>query len=205
MENVLIFPRFPPHKAPRIESHQHGEIQPAFAGVASHVRDVAHPFVIRAHGRDVPLQVVGGHPLWRARPWPPILATVDAPQPVQPHQPGHVMSADANPSGLEFPMQTRTPIPSSKFLITRAQVCPQPVIRSIAGTLGVPTPGIEPTASDGPDPTPHLDRILRLLRLNEAIPQADSLAKKAAALFRMSRSIRSRSTSRRNCLSSSAA
>jgi hypothetical protein len=64
-------------------------------------------------------------------------------------------------------------------------------------------PRIESTAGHGHHAAQYLNRILRLLRLDEAISHADSLAKKAAAFFRMSRSMRNRSTSRRSACTSS--
>src|SRR5258705_4285639 len=62
--------------------------------------------------------------------------------------------------------------------------------------------GVEAGAGHPQHPTQHRDGEGRLLRLDERELHAWSLAKKAAAFFRMSRSIRSVRFSRRNCSSS---
>jgi hypothetical protein len=64
-------------------------------------------------------------------------------------------------------------------------------------THRTPLPGVETTARHLQDTTQHGDRVNRLLRVDEVVPHRDSLAKKAAAFFKMSRSCVTRFNSRR--------
>gem|GEM_PF-2636081 len=81
----------------------------------------------------------------------------------------------------------------------------QPQVLTTPGRLAPTTPGIQSTAGHLQHPTQDLHRIRGLLRLDTPIPQDYSLAKKVTALFRMSRSCRNHSTSRRRALTSSVA
>ena len=64
-------------------------------------------------------------------------------------------------------------------------------------TKRTPLPGVETTARHRRDTTPHSNRVNRLLHVDEGIPQRDSLATKAAAFFKLSRSRVTRFNARR--------
>src|SRR5262249_5645702 len=81
----------------------------------------------------------------------------------------------------------------------------QPGVLALPRRVAAPTPRVKPTARDVQHPTQHLHGMGGLLHLDEPISQVDSLAKKAIAFFKMSRSCRTWSSSRRTALSSSVA
>src|SRR5712692_1535014 len=102
-------------------------------------------------------------------------------------------------------MNPGTSIPAPRGLITGPNVRHQALILLCAPTHWALAPGIETTPGDVEHPTQDSHRIDRLLRLDEAISHPDSLAKKATAFFKMSRSMRTCSSSRRTTFSSSVA
>src|SRR5215469_5393027 len=193
----------PTDNAPRIQIHKHGQVQPALAG--GHVRDIARPFLVRGARREDALQVVGSGQLRRnaAGPAPsPPTHTVEV---MLAHQARHPMAPDADALGPEVLIDPRTTIPTVRRPIAGPDMREQPGILALPRRLAAPTPGVKPTARHLQDPTQDLHWIRGLLRLDEAIPHDDSLANKAIAFFRMSRSCRTWSSSRRTALSSSVA
>ena len=104
-----------------------------------------------------------------------------------PHQPRDAMAADVDPVGAQLVVNPRTAIPSVSGAIAGADMGEQPQVLTTPSRRALPTPGIQSTAGDVQHATHDRDGIVSLLRLNEPIPQGDSLAKKATAFFRMSR------------------
>src|SRR5215831_9767875 len=194
----------PPHDPSRVQIHEDRHVQPALAG--GHVRDITRPFLVRGARRKDTLQLIGGHKFRRHDPGgaPPASPTAAA-DAMEAHQPGHAMAADPDPVGPQVLMNPRTAIPTVRCPIAGPDMGEEPRILALPPRLAAPTPGIKPTAGDLQHPTQDLHRIRDLLRFDEAIPQDDSLAKKAIAFFKMSRSCRTWSSSRRTALSSSVA
>ena len=76
-------------------------------------------------------------------------------------------------------MNPRTPIPPPRGVVTGPNACHQPLILLRANTNRMLAPGVIAAPGHREHLTQHLYRIRRLLRLDEPIPHADSLAKKA--------------------------
>src|SRR5215831_12805423 len=190
----------PAHDPARIQIHEDRHVQPAFAG--GHVREITRPFLVWGARREDELQVVSGGQLRRhaAGPAPPPPTHTAEVMPA--HQARHPMAPDADPLGPEVLIDPRTTIPTVRRPIAGPDMREQPGILALPRRLAAPTPGVKPTARHLQDPTQDLHWIRGLLRLDEAIPHDDSLAKKAIAFFRMSRSCRTWSSSRRTALSS---
>ena len=115
------------------------------------------------------------------------------------------MAADLKPVGPQVLMNPGTPIAASRRLVTGPNMREQPLILLRARTERMTAPGVIAAPSHGEHATEDLHGIRGLLRLNEASPSSRLLGKKTTAFFRMSRSMRSCSTSRRKTLSSSVA
>jgi len=183
---------------------QHGHIEPALT--RGYVSDVACPLLIRPSRDKLPSQGVRHHKSRRGHcgsfPGP---ASADAPNIMEPHQFGDSMTAHPEPLSLQILVNPRTAVPASRSLITGRNVHHQALVLLCAHTHRALIPGIEPTTGNVEHPTQYPHGIVRLLRLNESISHDDSLAKKATALFKMSRSMRYYSTSRRTTFSSSVA
>ena len=122
---------------------------------------------------------------------------------MEPHQSCDTMTAHLNPTSLQILVNPWTPVPAARGLITGTNVREEPLILLRAYPERTTAPGVITTAGDREHATQDLHRIGRLLCLDEAIPHPDSLAKKATAFFKMSRSMRS--SSRRKIFSSSVA
>src|SRR4029077_11626395 len=129
----------------------------------------------------------------------------DTAEPMQPHEPSYAMAADPKSVGPQVLMNPRTPIATARRLVAGPNMREEPLILLRACTERTTAPGVIAAPGHREHATQDLHGIRGLLRLNEAIPHPDSLAKKATAFFRMSRSMRSCSTSRRKTLSSSVA
>ena len=123
-----------------------------------------------------------------------------------PHAPPRpAMSSHPQPLGPQVLMNPRTAIPILGGLITGPNVGDQQLVLTRPPALRAAPPRVKAAPCDLEHPTQESDWIVRLLRLDLPIPHDDSLAKKAIAFFKMSRSCRSCSTSRRKTLSSSVA
>jgi hypothetical protein len=109
----------------------------------------------------------------------PRSAATQTAESLEPHQPGYPMATHSEPLGSQILMNTWTPIPPARRLIAGPNLREQPLILLRADSDRTPTPRIEPPAGDLEYPTEHLHGIGRLLCLDEARPQTDSLAKKA--------------------------
>src|SRR6185503_8625783 len=194
----------PANNAARIEIHQHRDIEPALA--RGDVGDVARPLLIRPGGHKLSPQGVCRCDLRGCpRAGSPDSAAADTADVMEPHQSRDTMTAHPKPLRLQLLVNPRTAVPASRSLITGPNVRHQALILLCAPTHRAVAPGIEPTPGDVEHSTQYAHRIDRLLRLDKTISHSDSLAKKATAFFKMSRSMRNCSTSRRNTFSSSVA
>ena len=100
-------------------------------------------------------------------------------------------------------MHAGAPIPIATGLMRRADQHAELPVPLCVCRLGPPAPRVEPARRHVERPTERLHRAARLLRVDERKPHAFSLTKKAAAFFRISRSVRSTRISFRNRRSSS--
>jgi hypothetical protein len=96
----------------------------------------------------------------------------------------------------EIPVNPGAPITAVRGLVSSLNLGEEHLILLAPSADRPLTPGIESTPRDRHHSTHQHNRLTCLLRLDEGISHRDSLAKKAAAFFRISHSIRSRSTSR---------
>ena len=100
-------------------------------------------------------------------------------------------------------MHSRAAVTTATRLVRRADQHAQLPVSPLVRRLRPSTPGIEPTRGDREGPTQYPNREEDLLRADERERYALSFAKKAAAFFRISRSVRSTRFSFRNRRSSS--
>src|SRR5262249_16606153 len=132
-------------------------------------------------------------------------ATADTADVMEPHQSCDAMTAHSEPLCLQILVNPRTTIPASRGLITGTNVRHESLILPRTDARRASAPRIKGAPGHPEHLTQDPHGIVRLLRLNEAISHDDSLAKKATAFFKMSRSMRTCSSARRKTFSSSVA
>ena len=134
-------------------------------------------------------------------------AAMAAYQPGNPHQPGHALATTAYPGRAQVGMDPWCPIGPPTLLVRGADAGQQRRVRLGAGRGSACAPCVVAAGGDAQHATEHGDRMMGLLSLHERKPHSGvcpvSWAKKAAAFKRISRSSRSRLTSRRNWRTSS--
>src|SRR5437016_8583449 len=124
---------------------------------------------------------------------------------LQAAQPGHAMLAAGDACRGQRPPQLDRPVDSACLLVQPDDLGGQGPILDRPGTRGTGQPLIEPATTHTQYPT-HPDHAkLRPMGSHEGVLHGRSLAKYAAAFFKMSRSSFSRAFSRRSRVSSSAA
>src|ERR1700687_1550365 len=179
-----------------------GEIQPAFAG--PNVGDGGAPLLvgtccrevlIRQVRRDRPSVVAVRGPLD-----PPLLPSPEA---VVAHQPGYPAATDREAAIPQFPRHSGTAIGAVRQGKGRPDMCQQHHVVTLAAA-GWPTPPGEIAALTNTKHTAQaMDGEFRFRPIDEREPhRLPSRAKKAVAFFRMSRSWRRVSFSRRSLLNS---
>src|SRR6202022_1034477 len=119
-----------------------------------------------------------------------------------PHPLGKSFPADLLPSRLQVLVDSRTTVTAFACLMRSADLQLEPTVVSRASGFRSKAPRIESGPGDLEDSTHRCYRKVRLLRLDERESHSFSLAKKAVAFFKISRSIRRVRTSRRSCASS---
>src|SRR5262249_20805458 len=170
------------------------------------IGDIARPLLIRpGRGKLSPQDVRRGDLRGCPRMCSPGPAAADTAEIMEPHQSRDSMTAHPEPVSLQILVNPRTAVPASRGLIAGTNVRHEPLILLRASARRSPAPRIKATPGHTEQLTQDPHGIVRLLRLDEAISHDDSLAKKATAFFKMSRSIRNCSTSRRKTFSSSVA
>src|SRR4029077_7964753 len=123
-------------------------------------------------------------------------------QALLPHQARDTMPSDLVALRLELPVDAGTPVASPTRGMGGGDVHGELLILPPPCRHGPSSGGVEPGAADAEDRAEQVDRERGLLARDERELHPCSLAKKAVAFFRMSRSIRSVRTSRRSCASS---
>src|SRR5882672_1563680 len=187
----------PADNLPGVQIENYRQVQPTLG--RRDVRDVSRPHLIRALGRKVLLQSVRRHRqrVLRigGRLEPPL---VPATQIVLPHQPLHSPFAHRDAEPLELLVDPRRAIGGLGLLMDLADpleqlAVAQPFLRPVAAL-----PGRESTVTHLQRRAQHLQRIRLAMSFDKRVPHSDSLAKYAAAFFRISVSILRRTTSARN-------
>src|SRR2546426_4101583 len=124
-------------------------------------------------------------------------------QPADPHQTRHALPTRATAALRQLGVNPRAAVALQALGMDRRDLEAQPGVRLRPGRRRARLPGVEARARHLERAAQQPDRDGGLLRGDEREPHAFSFAKKAAAFFRMSRSIRSVRFSRRSRPSSS--
>src|SRR4029453_13306737 len=127
-------------------------------------------------------------------------------QPRGAHQPRHPLAAHPDPAGdLQLGMDPGGAVGATTVVVDAADLAQQPLIGLDAGAGAAAVPVIEAGWGDAHRPAAPPHAILGLVGVDEPVAGhlVVSLAKNAAACLRISRSIRSSATSRRNRRNSS--
>ena len=111
-------------------------------------------------------------------------------------QPGHPMAATRFAHPLQEPPHSPRAVGLACLLVQHPHPLDQEAIALSAHTVGAPLPGRDPTATDLQHPTQTGHAMLVCMDLNERVLHRDSLAKYAAAFFKLSRSSVTRASSR---------
>src|SRR5437016_1496144 len=185
----------------REEVEDDDEVQPALA--RPEVRDVRDPGRVRRRDRELPIEDVGGYREVVLRVRRALEAPLlPRPQALFAHQARHAMASHRLALRLKFPIDSGTPIAAATGRMGGRDVHGELLIVASPSRDRPPLRSVEPGAADPEHRTEQVDGEHGLLSRDEGELHPCSLAKKAVAFFRMSRSIRSVFTSRRNCVSS---
>src|SRR5712691_13411157 len=118
------------------------------------------------------------------------------------HQARHALTPNVLAIGLEILVDARTPVGLAARSVRGSNLDFERGIFLRPETEATPAPGVEARGRDQQRPAQHSHGVRRLLRLDEPELHWLSFAKKAAAFFSISRSIRSCRASRRSATSS---
>src|SRR6478609_1834996 len=179
-----------------------GEVQPAFAG--PDIGDVGAPLLVGCYCGEVLIEQV-----WRDWPGviavrgplePPLLPSLQA---VVAHQASRPAATDHQAGVLQFPRHPGTAIGGVREGKGRADMCQQHHVVALAATGWPISPGEIAALADAEHAAQAVDGELRFRPIDERKPhRLPSRTKKAVAFFRMSRSCRRISFSRRSRFSS---
>src|SRR5689334_7590892 len=194
--------RRPADHAPREQVEDDDQVEPALE--RPQIRDVADPDRVRGCRRELPIEDIGGDGprvlRIRRHAEPPLGAGAQA---LRLHQPGDALAPDALTAIAQLRVHSRTAVPAPTLRMNRCDLHRQPLIALRPRGRRPLLPGIAARPGDPEHLAQRGYGEAGLLRRDEAELHSLSLAKKAVAFFRMSRSIRRRLFSRRSCASSS--
>src|SRR5437899_3897265 len=194
----------PADHAAGVQIQHDGQIQPARA--RRNRRDVPHPHAIRRRNGQPWSEMIGG---WRRHLMVfghnAEAAAARGFEALQAAQASHSMFAARNAGVVQRPPQLDRPVHAARLVMQAYNLGGQQAIRHGPGTRWAGQPTIEATATHSQDPTHSGDPKLPLVIPNEGVLHGSSLAKYAAAFFKMSRSSLSRAFSRRSRMTSSSA
>ncbi len=178
------------------------EIQPAF--LRPQKRDVSDPRLVGTKRGGVALQHIrrDGEAVLRVGGCAKTTTTARH-QLVFAHQPGHPLAPRPIPGSFEVGMNAGTAVSSSAPVVNRGYPLGQIPVTTRMQRGGPSLAGVVATGRNGHDAAEDGDGEGHLLLGDEREPHALSLAKKVAALWGISRSMRRTFTSRRRCESSS--
>ena len=180
----------------RTQIQQHSQIQPA--SPCRNIGDISRPDRIGSRDLELTRESIRGH-------WPPVFRVCRDPEPaskgafqaVVTHQARHPVSAAAKATPAQLVVDPRAPIPATALAMNRPDLEQQTAILSATPALRTMVPGVVTTGRDLQDSTHHVQRKLPSVPANECEPHRWRSETMPSAFFRMSRSIVTRSRSRR--------
>src|SRR5271169_830303 len=194
----------PADDAPGKEVNDDGKIEPALA--CPDIGDVGAPFLVRPRCVEVLIEEVwrdrkGVQAVGRSFEAPPLPCL----QGILPHQSGDPMTTDGDPVIAKLARHARAAVGCVRQCKGRANMGQQHHVLMLSTAGRSILPGKIAALADAKNLAETLDGEFLLRRIDETEPhRLPSLAKKVAALFRISRSCRKISFSRRNRFSSAA-
>ena len=175
----------PAYDTARVQIEHDGQIQPSLFG--RKVRDIGNPSDIRLGYAEAPLEQVRrdrigmrGH--CRDTEGSPFLSR----NLLEFHEPSDPLAADSQPCGFQFGMNHGAAVVAATVPMDRADLGTQRDIRLRSCTRDAFPPRIVSGLRHLKVAAQRCDRILRPVLIDERKPQRDSLAKKAAAFFKIS-------------------
>ena len=170
-----------------IEVQHDRQIQPTFA--CPQVGDVGHPLLVGTRGGEVLLQPVGCHRQAMLR----VRGRLEAPRrsrpkPQGPHPFSHPPSADTPTLGLQIQRDAGRAVTPPVIIKESLNVSVQTPVFGCSGRLRRLPPGVIATPTHPEHPTQSRHRKHPVMSLDEGVPYRDSLAKYAAAFFRIATS-----------------
>src|SRR6266540_5019576 len=179
----------PANHSPRKHVQENGEVQPALARPQK--RDVSDPGFVWTLRGEVSLQQIRSdrEAVLRVRGLA-VAPTGSRHQAIFSHQPGHAFAPHTFPIGLEFFVHARTPVPAPACMVMLAYSRQELFITTGVGRYRTDLARVVPTCGNTQDSAEDSDGKGHLLFGDEPKFHGFSLAKKVAALFRISRSIR---------------
>src|SRR5216683_2348356 len=196
------FAQRPADHSAREQIEDYRQVQPTLEG--PHISNVGDPAAVGCGHCKPPLQQILLN--WHAVPG--ISGAAEATgrartQSCHAHQPRHPLAPGALAALAQLDMDPGAAVAAATLAINRRNFEPQPLI-FLAMLGGRPfTPGVVSRARDFEYPAHQRHRIAGLLPCDKSESHSLSLAKKAVAFFRISRSSRSRRFSRRSSTNSS--
>src|SRR5215210_75529 len=194
----------PAHHAPGVEVHNDRQVQPAFS--RPDVGEVRTPLLVGSLRREVLLEEVGRDREGMKAVGGALEATLlPGSEPVLAHQPSRSTPTHNEADILQLACHARAAVGPVRQLEGRADMGKQHEVLSLPPTGGTAPPGEVAAWAHPENLAQALDGELFFRRIDELDPhRLPSLAKKAVARFRISRSWRSPSFSRRSRFSSAA-
>src|SRR5713226_827607 len=180
----------PTHNHPRVQVQHDCQVQPAF--VRAQICDVPNPPTIRRARKEVSAKEIRRH-----RQVMVAVGSLHPPstylplEPLVSHQADDAFTADRDALGLQLLVDSRAAVGPATELVGFAGKHRQTAVLPRPSAFGAIAPSIEPARRDTEMTAHERDWEVGLLRSNEREFHWFSLAKKAAAFFRSSRSIRS--------------
>ncbi len=190
----------PADHPPTVHVEHHGQGEEA--GPRRHIGDVGNPQAVRGRGRERASHQIGrdgGVGVAPSDAWS--FASVAPLQPGLAEEPGHPLAGTDYPGMVEFGPDPWRAGGAPTLRVDLPDPPAEPLVCTCPGGGRAAPPGIGPAPRDPEQAAKHGHRKVRLLRFDEREHRyrvtSLSLAKKAAAFLRISRSWRSVRTSRR--------
>src|SRR5215469_3691571 len=192
----------PADDLPRIQVFHRRQVQPTLPG--RDVGDVRYPDLVDRYRLELPVQDVVGHRQIMVG----VGRTAELPfrlggDTVLTHELGHGVDAATLAACSQFHMDARAAVALFHLLVDGLDLLGQSLAALLLGTGGAIAPGVVAAAGHLQHLAHQPHRPLTAVRVDEAVLHSDSLAKKAVAFFKMSRSIWRRLFSARRRRSSS--
>src|SRR5688500_1862140 len=190
----------PAHHASRRQIENDGEVEPPLA--RGDVSEIRYPHAVRRHGvphPELPRQYVGGDSLGVIRlRGDPVARRALRAKPRGPHQPRDAVLPAGNPQRPQFLMHARAPVAAVHLVVDLPNPIAQPAVLPDPLRERARPPGVVAGPRHLQHPTQRGDVEDAGVRADEHEPHRASLAKKAVAFFKMSRSSASRAFSWRS-------